>query len=533
MDFLAKILVVDDEPGMREMLAFELGQRGYEVASAANGEEAMARLRAERFQLVISDVKMPKMGGIQMLEALKKLDPGVEVIMSTGFGTIETAVGAMKKGAYDFIQKPFNLDEMAALVEKALEKTELKAVLGVYESSKAVLSSLKLEELLPLVAGLAVKVLKADDASIMLRSGSGCLEVAAAAGLSRERGNACLLPGESVAGLVAQDGEPVIINGPLKDDPRFGGLESSYAITSAIVYPLYADAGLLGVLNVNRVGRPEQFTAADLRYAAVFCSQISQAIRNAELYRRLGERLKEIQGMQAQLVRSERLAAVGQLSAGIAHEINNPLGGIMGFAEMLLKSGLSGQQREDAETILRESRRLRDIVQDLLRFGRGGMGKSEPVDLAGALESALRLAAFELRRAGIAVERSLAPGLPKVRGDGGQLQQVFLNVVMNACHAMEGGKGGRLRVLASAADGRVTLRFEDNGTGIPVENLDRIFEPFFTTKPSGKGTGLGLSVSYGIIQEHKGTIRAENVPGGGAAFVVELPAMREAGEEAV
>ena len=529
MSSMAKILVVDDEPGMREMLVFELGQRGYEVAAAANGEEALARLRAERFQLVISDVKMPGMDGIRMLDAVKKLDPDVEIIMSTGFGTIETAVDAMKKGAYDFIQKPFNIDEMAALVEKALEKTGLRAMLGVYESSKAVLAALELDELLPLVAGLAVKVLKADDASIMLCSESGCLEVAGAAGLSKERGNTCLLPGESVAGLVAQDGEPVIINGPLKDDPRFSGLESSHSVTSAIVYPLYAEGDLLGILNVNRVGGAGPFSAADLRYAAVFCSQISQAIRNARLYSRLGERLKEIQGMQSQLVRSERLAAVGQLSAGIVHEINNPLGGIMGFAEMLLKSGLAGQQREDAETILRESRRLRDIVQDLLRFSRARKEKAEPVDLAAALESALRMAAFELRRAGIAVERALAPELPEVLGDAGQLQQVFLNIVMNAWHAMGGRKGGRLKVLASAGGGKVTLRFEDNGAGIPEENLGRIFEPFFTTKPSGEGTGLGLSISYGIIRDHKGSIRAENVPGGGAAFVIELPALDEAG----
>lgn len=527
----AKILVVDDEPGMREMLVFELGQRGYEVAAAANGEEAMARLRAGKFQLVISDVKMPRMGGIEMLDAVKKLDPDVEVIMSTGFGTIETAVGAMKQGAYDFVQKPFNIDEMAALVEKALEKTGLKAMLGVYESSKAVLSSLELGELLPLVAGLAVKVLKADDASIMMRAESGCLEVAAAAGLSRERGNACLLPGERVAGLVAQDGRPLIINGPLKDDPRFNGLESSYAITSAIVYPLYAEGELLGVLNVNRVGRAEAFVPADLCYAAIFCSHLSQAIKNAKLYRRLGERLKEIQEMQLQLVRSERLAAVGQLSAGVAHEINNPLGGIMGFAEMLLRSGLTGQQREDAEAILRESKRLGGIVRNLLRFSRGGGENREPVDLAAILEATLQLSAFELRRANIEVERSLSPGLPKVLGAAGQLQQVFLNIVTNARHAMEGRSGGRLRVQAFAEGGKVTLRFEDNGGGIPPENLGRIFEPFFTTKPSGKGTGLGLSISYGIIRDHKGSIHAENVPGGGAAFVIELPAVPEAGKE--
>ena len=141
----AKILVVDDELGIRDMLSYELSSHDYGVVTAVNGEDALEKLRREKFQLVISDVKMPRMDGMEMLEAIKKLDPDVEVIMSTGFGTIETAVSAMKKGAYDFIQKPFNIDEILVLIEKALEKNELKILLGVYETSKAVLASLKLD----------------------------------------------------------------------------------------------------------------------------------------------------------------------------------------------------------------------------------------------------------------------------------------------------------------------------------------------------------------------------------------------------
>lgn len=520
----AKILVVDDEQGIRDMLSYELGLRGYKVATAANGAEALERVKGEKFQLVISDIRMPRMDGMEMLDAIKKTDPAVEVIMSTGYGTIETAVSAMKMGAYDFVQKPFNLSEIFALIEKALEKNELKIMLGVYETSKAVLSSLKLDELLPIMARSAMRVLKADDASIMLPDPEGRLAVAATAGCEDlDCRNACLSAGERVAGRVAEKGEPVIINGPLAGDPRFSGIPELRAVCSSIVYPLSMAGRFLGVLNVNRAAASEPFTAADLRYATIFCSHISQALNNASLYRELEGKIKEIRDMQSQLVQSEKLAAIGQFSAGIAHEINNPLGGIMGFADLVLKSGgLTPQQREDIESILQQSRRCGDIVKNLLQFSRRKKAEAAPVDLAAVLDASLQLVGFELRRAGVTVARDFKAGLPRVTGDAGQLQQVFINLIMNAQQALEGRTGGELRISAAAESGFVVVRFRDNGPGIPPGNLEKVFEPFFSTKPAGKGTGLGLSVSYGIVRQHGGSIRAESREGEGAEFIVSL-----------
>jgi len=533
----AKILVVDDELGIRDMLSYELSSHDYGVVTAVNGEDALEKLRGEKFQLVISDVKMPRMDGMEMLEAIKKLDPDVEVIMSTGFGTIETAVSAMKKGAYDFVQKPFNIDEILVLIEKALEKNELKVLLGVYETSKAVLASLKLDELLPIMARLSVQILKGDDASIMLLGQEGCLKVAASSGLSddeAERKKACLALGERVAGIVARDQVPAIINGPLEDDPRFSGIKSLCSICSSIVYPLILDGKLLGVLNVNRTRRLEAFTPGDLRHATIFCSQITQAINNAALYRQLENKIREIQEMQSQLLQAEKMAAIGQLSASIAHEINNPLAGIMGFAEIVLKSDtLSAGQREDIETILRQSKRCGDIVKNLLQFSRRKKGGVNPMNLPPVLDAALQLAGFDLRRAEVEVIKSLPPELPSVMGDPAQLQQVFLNLIMNARQALEGKKGGKLKILGSAEGGRVVLRFEDTRCGIPAENLGKVFDPFFTTKEAGKGTGLGLSISYGIIEAHHGTIRVESRVGEGSVFTITLPADGEVTNERV
>jgi len=366
----------------------------------------------------------------------------------------------------------------------------------------------------------------------MLASPAGCLEVAASAGLSgadADKKKACLALGERVAGIVAQSKAPAIINGPLENDPRFHGIQSLSSISSSIVYPLILEGELLGVLNVNRTVQLEAFTAADLRHATIFCSQITQAINNAALYRRLEDKILEIQNMEAQLIQSEKLAAIGQLSAGIAHEINNPLAGIMGFAEVVLKSDtLSAQQREDIETILQQSKRCGNIVKNLLQFSRRKKGAEKPTQLLPAVDAALQLAGFDLRRAKIEVVKDVPPDLPAVLGDQGQLEQVFLNLIMNARQAMEGAKSGKLIITGSAEGGLVTLRFQDNGLGIAAENLGKVFDPFFTTKPVGKGTGLGLSISYGIIEAHHGALRVESREGEGAAFIVTLPACKEA-----
>ena len=526
----SKILVVDDELGIRDLLSYELSSHGYEVLTAVNGEDALEKIKKEKFNLVISDIKMPRMGGLEMLAAIKKIDPDIEVIMSTGYGTIETAVSAMKMGAYDFVQKPCNLDEVFSIIEKALERSELKVLLGVYEASKNIFSSIKLDELLPVMARLSTQILKADDASIMLIDGAGRLSVVASTGLDDEkRGGARLALGERVAGKVAQNRVPVIIDGPLDKDPRFSSINGIRDIRSAIVFPLVMEGRLLGILNANRTIREVPFTATDLQHTSVFCTQIAQAIHNATIYRELDSKMREIQQMQSQLVESEKLAAIGKLAAGVAHEINNPLTGIMGFAELMLKSNdLSSNHREDLQSILEQSQRCRRIVQNLLQFSRRKKGNYETVDLGSLLDAGLQLMKYDLTRSNITVEKRFPDDLPAVQGDMGQLEQVYLNLITNARQAMEGKEGGLLKISAAREADKVVVRFEDNGCGISPENLGKVFDPFFTTKEVGKGTGLGLSISYGIIQQHHGILRVESQIGKGTVFAMTLPITREA-----
>jgi hypothetical protein len=229
---------------------------------------------------------------------------------------------------------------------------------------------------------------------------------------------------------------------------------------------------------------------------------------------------------EQELQRREHLASIGLLASGIAHEVNTPLTGISSYAQMLLRE----RAAEDPDypilkKIEQQAFRAAGIAASLLNFSRQRDSDYQSLDVADVIRDTLGLFEPHVRGRRIEVVRDLEEGLPRVNGNRGRLQQVLMNLLLNAVDAMP--EGGTLTVAARAASGRVRVEVRDTGIGIPPEHLDRIYDPFFTTKPRGKGTGLGLSVSYGIVKEHAGTLVAESAPGEGARFVVSLPALEE------
>jgi PAS domain S-box-containing protein len=232
--------------------------------------------------------------------------------------------------------------------------------------------------------------------------------------------------------------------------------------------------------------------------------------------------------LEEQLTRTEKLAALGQLAAGLAHEINNPLGGILVYAYLLLEDLAPDQaERTQVEKIIREATRCKEIVQGLLEFSRHMPSKMVPLQINAILEEALSLVSDHLLFQNINLLREFQPDLPPVAGDKAKLEQVFINLLMNCGESMEGE--GRLTVATSFKTGMemVQIRFRDTGPGIPESHLSRLFDPFFTTKEVGKGVGLGLSISYGIIQKHRGRVSVESTSSQGTTFLVELPVRPE------
>ncbi len=246
------------------------------------------------------------------------------------------------------------------------------------------------------------------------------------------------------------------------------------------------------------------------------------------LEKKVEERTKELTEMQSHLIQSEKLASLGKLAAGIAHEINNPLGGILIYSHLLLEdTEKEDPQYDNLRKIVKETTRCKDIVKGLLEFARPRDPEMILTDINETVEKSLSIMERQALFQNINLEKEYADGLPKIVADSAQLQQVFMNIIINAAEAMDGN--GTLSIKTALKDNgeSIDIEFTDTGHGIKEEDKKRLFEPFFTTKEVGKGTGLGLAISYGIIRKHKGTIKVTSQEGKGSTFMVLLPVKKE------
>ena len=271
-------------------------------------------------------------------------------------------------------------------------------------------------------------------------------------------------------------------------------------------------------------------TQVTLVVAAILIA-VRQRLVDRDRLRLLNESRKSIEHLrvfQAQMVQSEKLVSLGQLAAGAAHEINNPLTGVIGYSDLLIDDGsLNDRQKAIAEKIRILARRIKTLVSSLLSFARQVPTEKTELDLHHVVSSALHLSNLDLRGTQITVENLVGESLSPIIGDANQILQVFFNLISNAVDALEEVGGGRLVINGSEYDGKVVLEFSDTGPGI--KSPGQVFDPFFTTKPVGKGTGLGLSICYGIVQEHRGHIECFNRPEGGATFRVGFPTASNSG----
>jgi PAS domain S-box-containing protein len=294
------------------------------------------------------------------------------------------------------------------------------------------------------------------------------------------------------------------------------------AIKSAYVVMLWAKEKIIGAL-VVATRKEKEFSMADISLLTAVGSQVASAVDHSRLYEETRQAYENLRRTQEQLVHSEKLAAVGQLISGVAHELNNPLTAILGYSQLLSSSGEVGPQALGySEKLYKQAMRTHRIVQNLLSFARQHKPERVAVRVNSILEDTLALRDYDLRMSHIRVHLHLAGALPAVPADPHQLQQVFLNMINNAIDAiLEETTEGDLWVYTGTEGGRVFVEFKDSGLG--VKDPTRVFDPFYTTKPVGKGTGLGLSICYGIITEHGGTIEVRNAPERGAIFRIELP----------
>ncbi len=332
-----------------------------------------------------------------------------------------------------------------------------------------------------------------------------------------------------VAGRLAAFGEPIIVSNYNTWHGRlsFDRQESYHSVAGV---PLKVKGQVIGTLTVLDDRPEKQFNHEDVHLLELLAPQAAISIRNARLYQELEARIKAQQLAESRLVRSARLAAVGEMAAGVAHELNNPLTTVIGFVELVLSDlPENSQQRADLQLVLEEAYRARGVVRRLLDFSRPAEDQRIRTDLSELVLQVLPLINHLARTSGVDIQTELSEGLPWTALDPNQIKQVLLNIIHNGLQSMP--TGGKLIVATSLISHELggkqsdclVIQITDTGNGITPENLERIFEPFFSTRPAGKGTGLGLSVSYGIITSHGGTIEVSSTPGLGSCFTIFLP----------
>ena len=383
--------------------------------------------------------------------------------------------------------------------------------------SKSIHSSTRVEEVLHLAVRKTTEALNAKGSILrILNLKTGELELNAAYGLSDRYLSKGHVSSTKVIEEICQENRAIIIQ-DVQVDPRvqYPKEAKEEGIKMMVDLPLFMGQNVVGILRIF-FDKQREFSEEELNFAIAIAEQCALAIDKA--------RLIEKQQIQYDnlAIQTDKLSSLGRMAAGIAHEINNPLAGILLYSSNLVKKvPETGPLKKGLEVIIHETIRCRGIIQDLLEFSR----QREPVktlaDLNGVINKALSILSNEFRLNRISLEKSLSDHLPNVLIDANQIEQVFINFFMNAIEAVQGQGQVSVRSYKDADNQGVVVEIQDSGMGIPQEHLERIFEPFFSTKP--KGTGLGLAVNYGIIQKHGGQIRVSSQPGRGTTMTIRLP----------
>lgn len=340
-----------------------------------------------------------------------------------------------------------------------------------------------------------------------------------------------ILTVEGVVKKVFYEKQPFFTNN-LVEDGEFHWFPDLAQIPCLACVPLATDKRVIGIL---WLGRKEPWTDKNIQLLKAIALMATSALERQALHEDLQDKLTALQEAQAQVIQAEKLASIGQLTSGIAHELNNPLTAVILYAQMIQKNSLDSSIKKDLDMVVRESLRASKIVRGLLDFSRQRIPEKKPTDINSIISNAIDLMSYELRSRNIQISFALSPDLPIISADPYQVEQVIINLLKNACEAIGqkksegnlwvttewGSSKGKYESLLAGKVIRFTIK--DDGPGIKSEHLTKIFDPFFTTKEEGSGTGLGLSICHGIISEHGGNIWVESKIGQETKFIVEMP----------
>ena len=518
------VLVVDDEPGIAALCKRVLSRAGYDVVALTDPKAAIEHLQHHKLDLLVVDIRMPEVDGFDVISRAQMVQPDIGVLVMTGFGTVETAIRALRQGVHGLLLKPFERsDELLSSVRQVLidnqrkrDTARVQALRPLFNVTETLFSETDRDRLLDLILSAIRDHLHCSNAAYY-QVEEGIVTTVA------HRGRVLQAVDENPASKliqnVNQDGNPIVINATGPGEADVQALLSSLGLGSAILIPV-ARSNLHSVLFAARDASGSPFRGADLELFFVLARQAVIAMENARLYEDLRAYVKQIEESQQALLRVEKMAAAGRLTASIAHEINNPLQSVQNCLHLAGHENVEPEKRKEYLVLAqKELDRLSKTVRRMLDFYRPGATRYEQVDLVDLLNHVMSLTSAQLRSKNVTANIELPDSLPAIFAVSSQLQQIFFNLILNALDAMP--DGGELSIRARAVTDGVEIMFEDSGSGIPEGRRENIFEPFFSTKEGG--TGLGLTVSYNIATAHGGTLDLIEGNGSGACFRLFLP----------
>ncbi len=497
-----RLLLIDDEPDILRVLSRSLRVDGFEVATAESGEAGLSLFRSERPSIVLTDIKMPGMDGIEVLKRIKQEDPGTEVIMVTGHGDIENAIEALKYGASDFINKPVRDDALALALKRAQEKIEIRRQLQEYTDN--------LEK-------------KIAEATRELRRKTSFM-----AKLIRSSNDGIVATDESFTVVIFNPGAERIFGYSAEEV-----LERSRAdaiFPERILESIRQQGGRIGddaeLPWTETVLEAKDGSQIPVRFAGTLLHEKERIVGSVAFF----QDLREIKRLERELVHAERLAAVGQTVAGLAHGIKNILHGLKGGSYLVdigIEQGKQDKLKTGWEMIQRNIGRTADLVMDLLSYAKEREPECEPCRPNEIMADVCALIADKAEENGIEVAAEPDPEIGETVMDPRSIHTALLNLASNAVDAciFDENTSKQWQVVLGSKqepDGSIRFTISDNGSGMTEEVRRKLFTSFFSTK-GHRGTGLGLLVTRKLVEEHGGSIAVESEPGKGTVFTVQFP----------
>jgi signal transduction histidine kinase/CheY-like chemotaxis protein len=541
-----KILVVDDEEIMLKLACDALRSQGHQVIGASGAWEALDKLKQENFDFILTDIKMPEMNGIELIEAAHKINPSMGAIFMTGYASLDTAKKAIHEGAYDYILKPFDLQEIRSAVSRAVQKRNQ----SLEDGRKSGISQLYDMNRILYTAGDSKSLLKlsVEFALIQSRLNRGVilyfkqkpleLELYLVKDLRQNRFEEKTLRQNNPIMPALSQVKDIIQIKEFKESTVFAELKMLILDSNikeelaswqgeTILIPLKKAESTKGFIILNKTASEPEISGEDLKLLAILGIQTTISLENQTLLIEAQKSYRELQNLQEQIIGMEKMATQGKLSSEIGHELNNYLTVILGNFQILNMKARGGELKssdKSLEVISANLEKIRKFAQGLLDFSTLKAEKTE-CDLNVLIEKTIAFIKPQNIFKNISLLTRLETRLPHPVADSGQIQQVLYNLLNNAADAMgkRKGEGGTITVgtIHTPDDDMVELWIQDTGKGMTDEELKRLFTRGFTTKEEGHG--IGLSICKNIVDQHRGTIHVESKLNQGTTFRIKLP----------